>query len=81
MAQAVSRVLRGERRAEARVELVSRLLGVLGADEDAVVEQSRQLLSVSYATHQHWGERPIAITWRLHTPMPADHFAVASVVA
>jgi hypothetical protein len=30
---------------------------------------------------EHRGERPIAITWRLRTPMPADHFAVASVVA
>ena len=33
----------------------------------------------TYADHK--GERPIAITWRLHTAMPADHFAVASVVA
>jgi len=48
VAQAVARVLRGERRPEARVELVNRILGVLGADEDAVVEASRQLLSVSY---------------------------------
>ena len=30
---------------------------------------------------EHRGERPIAITWRLRTPMPADHFAAASVVA
>jgi hypothetical protein len=30
---------------------------------------------------EHRGERPIAITWRLREPMPADHFAVASVVA
>ncbi|WP_374968722.1 DUF3427 domain-containing protein [Terrabacter sp. BE26] len=30
---------------------------------------------------EHRGERPISITWRLHTPMPADQFAVASVVA
>lgn len=29
---------------------------------------------------EHRGERPIAITWRLHTPMPAADFAVASVV-
>jgi len=29
----------------------------------------------------HRGERPIAITWRLDTPMPADTFAEASVVA
>jgi Domain of unknown function (DUF3427) len=27
------------------------------------------------------GERPIAITWRLHRPIPADTFATASVVA
>ena len=30
---------------------------------------------------EHRGERPIAITWRLREQMPADHFAVASVVA
>jgi superfamily II DNA or RNA helicase/HKD family nuclease len=30
---------------------------------------------------EHRGERPIAITWELRTPMPADQFAVASVVA
>jgi hypothetical protein len=29
----------------------------------------------------HRGERPIAITWRLEMPMPADVFAQASVVA
>jgi hypothetical protein len=29
----------------------------------------------------HRGERPIAITWRLRRPMPADIFATASVVA
>lgn len=34
---------------------------------------------VSYVQHQ--GERPIAITWRLTRPMPADTFATASVVA
>jgi superfamily II DNA or RNA helicase len=33
----------------------------------------------SYVDHR--GERPIAITWRLHRPMPADTFARASVVA
>lgn len=32
-----------------------------------------------YVTHK--GERPIAITWRLEHPMPADIFAEASVVA
>jgi len=30
---------------------------------------------------EHRGERPIAITWRLRTPMPAADFTVASVVA
>jgi superfamily II DNA or RNA helicase/HKD family nuclease len=30
---------------------------------------------------EHRGERPIAITWRLRTPMPAADFAIASVVA
>lgn len=30
---------------------------------------------------QHRGERPIAITWRLRTPLPAADFARASVVA
>jgi superfamily II DNA or RNA helicase/HKD family nuclease len=30
---------------------------------------------------QHTGERPIAITWKLHRPMPADVFATAAAVA
>jgi superfamily II DNA or RNA helicase/HKD family nuclease len=30
---------------------------------------------------QHSGERPIAITWRLRRPMPADVFAVANAIA
>ncbi|WP_052207067.1 DUF3427 domain-containing protein [Sinomonas humi] len=30
---------------------------------------------------QHNGERPIAITWRLHRPMPTDVFTVANAVA
>lgn len=30
---------------------------------------------------EHRGERPIAITWRLRTPMPAADFEVAKVVA
>ncbi|WP_406833213.1 DUF3427 domain-containing protein [Pedococcus sp. KACC 23699] len=30
---------------------------------------------------EHRGERPIAITWRLRTPMPAADFVAASVVA
>jgi len=33
----------------------------------------------TYASHR--GERPIAITWRLHTPMPVMDFEVAKVVA
>lgn len=33
----------------------------------------------AYVSHQ--GERPISITWRLATPMPADVFASASVAA
>lgn len=30
---------------------------------------------------QHSGEKPIAITWKLHRPMPADVFATAAAVA
>ena len=30
---------------------------------------------------QHQGSRPMAITWRLHTPMPADLFEDARVAA
>jgi superfamily II DNA or RNA helicase len=30
---------------------------------------------------QHSGEKPIAITWKLHRPMPADLFATAAAVA
>ena len=30
---------------------------------------------------EHRGDRPIAITWRLRTAMPASHYASASVVA
>ncbi len=30
---------------------------------------------------EHRGERPIAITWHLRTPMPATDFAIASVVS
>jgi superfamily II DNA or RNA helicase/HKD family nuclease len=30
---------------------------------------------------EHRGDRPIAITWRLHRPMPADTFTTAGVVA
>jgi len=33
----------------------------------------------SYVTHE--GDRPIAITWKLSTPMPADLFSEARVVA
>ena len=48
VAQAVARVLRGERRPEVRVNLVNRVLDVLGSSEDAIVQASRQLLSISY---------------------------------
>ena len=41
VAQAVARVLRSERNPELRVGLVNRVLGVLGSDEDAVVDASR----------------------------------------
>jgi hypothetical protein len=30
---------------------------------------------------EHRGEKPIAITWRLHRPLPGDTFRQASVVA
>lgn len=30
---------------------------------------------------QHVGEKPIAITWKLHRPMPADVYATAAAVA
>lgn len=30
---------------------------------------------------QHSGEKPIAITWKLHRAMPADVFATAAAVA
>jgi hypothetical protein len=30
---------------------------------------------------EHSGERPIAITWRLDSPMPADFFHTASLAA
>ncbi len=40
------------------------------------------LLCLGQASYvEHRGERPIAITWRLHRPMPADTFTAASVVA
>jgi hypothetical protein len=30
---------------------------------------------------QHSGDKPIAITWKLHRPMPADVYATAAAVA
>ena len=36
------------------------------------------LREADYAEYR--GERPIAITWHLRTPMPTADFAVASVV-
>jgi superfamily II DNA or RNA helicase len=39
-------------------------------------------LCLGEATYvEHRGERPIAITWRLDRPMPADSFRTASVIA
>ena len=39
-------------------------------------------LCLGQATYvEHRGDRPIAITWRLRRPMPAETFKVASVVA
>jgi superfamily II DNA or RNA helicase/HKD family nuclease len=39
-------------------------------------------LCLGQATYvEHRGDRPMAMTWRLHRPMPADTFAEASVVA
>lgn len=35
--------------------------------------------TAQYVSHR--GERPIAVTWRLDTPMPAAAFALASVAA
>jgi hypothetical protein len=34
---------------------------------------------MSYVEHR--GERPIRFTWRLHNPLPADIFHMASVAA
>src|SRR6478672_3777557 len=65
VAQAVVRVLRSERNPELRVDLVNRVLKVLGSDEDAVVDASRQLLAVSYAG-DHGTRRP---TLRPATPL------------
>jgi len=65
VAQAVARVLRSERNPELRVDLVNRVLKVLGSDEDAVVDASRQLLAVSYAG-DHGTRRP---TLRPATPL------------
>src|SRR6478672_10343770 len=65
VAQAVARVLRSERNPELRVDLVNRVLGVLGSDEDAVVDTSRQLLAVSYAGNHH----PHRSTLRPATPL------------
>ena len=39
-------------------------------------------LCLGQATYvEHRGEKPIAITWRLHRPLPGDTFRQASVVA
>lgn len=65
VAQALARVLRSERNPERRVALVNQVLGMLGSDEDAVVDASRQLLAVSYGG-VHGTRRP---TLRPATPL------------
>ncbi|GAB3547461.1 DEAD/DEAH box helicase [Arthrobacter tumbae] len=48
-------------------------------DESGLTVPYTCLGQVDYV--QHSGEKPIAITWKLHRPMPADAFASASAVA
>jgi superfamily II DNA or RNA helicase/HKD family nuclease len=48
-------------------------------DETGLAVPYTCLGAVNYV--QHSGERPIAITWRLHRSMPADVFAEAAAVA
>ena len=39
-------------------------------------------LFLGRATHvNHEGDRPIAITWRLETPMPVEFFNLVSAIA
>src|SRR3954454_19514360 len=64
-APAVARVLGNERDPGVRVELVNRVLGLLGSDEDVIVDASRQLLSVYYTG----GHGPLRSTGRPATPL------------
>ncbi|TYC99162.1 DUF3427 domain-containing protein [Arthrobacter echini] len=48
-------------------------------DETGLAVPYTCLGAVDYV--QHSGEKPIAITWKLHRPMPADVFAEAAAVA
>ncbi|MGH3517468.1 MAG: DUF3427 domain-containing protein [Haloechinothrix sp.] len=44
-------------------------------DTDRRPRRAAPLLCLGQASYvEHRGERPIAITWRLHRPMPADTF-------
>jgi hypothetical protein len=51
------------------------------------MEQKDELGTASYLNlgrvhhESHTGERPIAITWRLEHPMPADFLAQASLIS
>src|SRR3954468_6589378 len=65
VAQAVTRGRRNERAPGVRVELVNRVLGLLGSDEDVIVDASRQLLSVYYTG----GHGPLRSTGRPATPL------------
>lgn len=48
-------------------------------DETGLTVPYTCLGQVNYV--QHSGEKPIAITWKLHRPMPADVYAIAAAVA
>ncbi|WP_235780540.1 DUF3427 domain-containing protein [Sinomonas notoginsengisoli] len=48
-------------------------------DDRGMTMQYTCLGTARYVDHS--GEKPIAITWKLHRPMPADVFAVANAVA
>lgn len=51
----------------------------IAEDETGLTVPYSCLGQVDYV--QHSGEKPIAITWKLHRPMPADVFATAAAVA
>jgi hypothetical protein len=57
------------------------LLFVRNAAKDARGETVPYTLLglATYVTHT--GERPMSITWRLHTPMPPDMFEATKTVA